>query len=76
MPCHRGLLCDSQASDVDAREQRAVSEGELRPTFVSRGRTRERAPHLPETFSIATVIGDIERFSSPSKLRGYTRKAA
>ena len=25
---------------------------------------------------LAGLIGDIERFSSPSKLRGYTRKAA
>jgi len=69
--CHRLILVDQLDRQIARELKRLGAHHPYVPLLMT-------APGVGWLvgFSIATVIGDIERFSSPSKLRGYTRKAA
>ena len=69
--CHRLILVDQLDRQIARELKRLGAHHPYVPLLMT-------APGVGWLvgFSIATVIGDIERFSSPSKLRSYTRKAA
>jgi transposase len=64
-------LADRRARAPDRRDQPPASRGPRRPPL--RAAADERARGRPVlAFTIAAEIGEIERFSAPQKLTGYT----